>query len=59
MAMIWLLFNFALSDDILKSNDEVMQVMAQYKKKVGENPNENGHATGMSEHHIYISDVKI
>ena len=25
-----------------------MQVMAQYKKKVGENPNENGHATGMS-----------
>nr|XP_022319091.1 ADP-ribosylation factor-binding protein GGA1-like isoform X3 [Crassostrea virginica] len=35
-------------NDILKSNDEVMQVMAQYKKKVGENPNENGHATASS-----------
>jgi hypothetical protein len=32
-------------DDILKSNDEVMQVMAQYKSKVGDNPNQNGHAS--------------
>eukprot|EP00105_Crassostrea_gigas_P019805 XP_011438416.1 PREDICTED: ADP-ribosylation factor-binding protein GGA1 isoform X1 [Crassostrea gigas] len=32
-------------NEILKSNDDVMQIMAQYKKKVGDNPDQNGHTS--------------
>lgn len=40
-------------DEILKSNDDVMQIMAQYKKKVGDNPNQNGHTSGKFVHMCY------
>nr|XP_034314010.1 ADP-ribosylation factor-binding protein GGA1 isoform X5 [Crassostrea gigas] len=36
-------------NEILKSNDDVMQIMAQYKKKVGDNPNQNGHTSGLGD----------
>ncbi|XP_048758958.2 ADP-ribosylation factor-binding protein GGA1-like isoform X5 [Ostrea edulis] len=40
--------NDAISD-ILKSNDEVMQVMAQYKTKVGDISSQNGHSSSLGD----------
>ncbi|XP_061196347.1 ADP-ribosylation factor-binding protein GGA1-like [Saccostrea echinata] len=43
-------------NDILKSNDEVTQVMAQYKKKVGDKANQNGHASDPASSLLDLAD---
>ncbi|XP_048758956.2 ADP-ribosylation factor-binding protein GGA1-like isoform X2 [Ostrea edulis] len=47
--------NDAISD-ILKSNDEVMQVMAQYKTKVGDISSQNGHSSNPASSLLDLAD---